>query len=65
MFLEIGKTTYLVHSVEEAVKIFEAERSASGEGASTWPDGFICEGKTPFARISYNGRVWDMDGGVY
>lgn len=65
MFLEIGRTTYLVHNVEEAVKIFEDARTESGEGASTWPNGILCEGKVPFATISYNGRVWDMDGGVY
>lgn len=65
MFLEIGRTTHLVHTVKEAVEVFEAERDASCEGASTWPDGILCNGKTPFARISYNGRIWNLDGSEF
>lgn len=52
-----GRFRAQVASIAEAVKLFSKERDDSFEGASTWPDGVIKDGKTKY-RISYNGRVW-------
>lgn len=73
MLLTVGKFLKTeVESVEEAVEAFNTLRSAgpyddgSGFGASEMPDGLIylhAGGKVcakPFAKISYNGRVWDL-----
>jgi len=57
MVLHIGKQKFTVHSFEEAQRVFEGARDASGEGASSWPDGRIGHRY----RISYNGRLWDGD----
>ena len=46
-----------VESLEEASRIYGELRDQSGEGASTFPDGRIRDGKTTY-RISYNGKVW-------
>ncbi len=53
MKLYIGRRTFDVASLEEASRVYQAERDASGEGASTFPQGYIGE-----HHISYNGRVW-------
>ena len=41
-------------TAEEASRIYLEKQDATGEGASTFPDG-TWNGK----HISYNGRVWD------
>ena len=38
-------------------------RDISGQydlGGGNWNGGQICEEGRPLARVSYNGRVWDM-----
>jgi hypothetical protein len=55
MILSIGqRVKVMVGSLAEASRVYSQLRDASGEGASTWPDG-----KVDGYRISYNGRVWE------
>lgn len=43
----------------EASRVFSHLRDESGEGASSWPEGQLRSHGVKFARISYNGRIWD------
>lgn len=45
----------------EASAVYRAACEASGEGASTFPEGAIFDGDDKLARVSYNGRVWFLD----
>lgn len=57
MTLTIGRRVKAqVANIEEGVKRFAAERDASCEGASTFPEGKIKSGRY-VAKVSYNGRV--------
>ncbi len=58
LFIE-GRLSREVATLQEASVRYESERDASGEGASTFPDGDVLDpdGRT-IARVSYNGRVW-------
>lgn len=59
MLLYIGKrATRPVKSYKEASAIYCAERDASGEGGSTFPEGAIWADGLQVARVSYNGKVW-------
>jgi hypothetical protein len=59
MILKIGKRASLeVSSFEEASIVYAQYREASLEGASTFPDGLIRDGRRTVARVSYNGKVW-------
>jgi hypothetical protein len=52
--LRIGnRGTFEVADLREASVVYQRERDATGEGASTFPQGRV--GKYV---ISYNGRVW-------
>ncbi len=72
MLVKIGqgkeyRTSMIVDTIEDAVEFYNDERDASGEGASTFPEGLIfgqARGKVadaPFKRISYNGRTWPVE----
>ncbi len=68
MHLKIqGRCNVELESVEDAVEFYNEERDSSGEGASTFPQGYIhlhVKGKVdpiPYKMISYNGRVWPID----
>lgn len=52
--------SYRVPSLAHAVQVFSRLRDASGQGASSFPDGRIL-GSSTLLRISYNGRVWNGD----
>lgn len=58
MKLKIKGKAYEVATLEEASKLYEKLRDASGLGASRWPSGSVFEGRELAATISYNGRVW-------
>lgn len=45
-------------SLAEASKYYLDVQDQSGEGASTFKDGKIVDGRKKL-RVSYNGRVWD------
>lgn len=46
-----------VHSLDEAVHVYEAARDESGEGASTFAPGEVTGPGGARWRISYNGRI--------
>jgi hypothetical protein len=51
-----------VRDLAEASRAYQAARESSGEGASTFPSGFIHDAsRRIIARVSYNGRVWQPD----
>lgn len=56
--LQIGDRAYPVRSVEHASWLYGKLRDASGEGYSTWPEGFLRKDRRVLYRISYNGNVW-------
>jgi hypothetical protein len=59
MTLKIGRRLTLnVASLADASVAYSEARDASGEGASTFPEGRVSCNATQVARISYNGRVW-------
>lgn len=53
-------STYIVADLAEASRIYSIARDGSHEGASTWPEGGVYREGQQIARVSYNGRVWDM-----
>lgn len=57
--LQIGRRlTVNVTDLADASKVYQQHRDESGEGGSTFPDGFVTmDGKQ--YRVSYNGRVWE------
>lgn len=55
LILTIGRARHAVSNVDEASRLYQQLRDASGLGASEWPSGKLSNGYT----ISYNGRVWD------
>lgn len=60
--LQGRRERFPVASLLEASQKYCLARDASGEGASGWPPAVVfCDGRK-VARISYNGRVWGMDG---
>lgn len=56
--LKIGRRSSKHESVEQAAAHYAALRDASGEGASTWPEGRASDSDGTTYRISYNGRIW-------
>lgn len=51
-----------VRNYQEASDLYSERRDLSGEGASTFNDGQICNAKGDrIARVSYNGRIWGID----
>jgi hypothetical protein len=58
MTLHIGRrATMTVKDLREASAVYQQLRDESGEGCSTFPDGFVTRDQAVY-RISYNGRVW-------
>jgi hypothetical protein len=69
MQISIGKNGVRVPtaSFKDAVAYYEAareEREQDGPTAKRLEDGIVWAAKKPIARISYNGRVWNLDGGA-
>lgn len=63
MFLQIGRKRFRVANIADAVAKFTAARDASGYGASQMPRVTIVSSTgLHLYTISYNGRVWDLDG---
>ena len=61
MTLRIGRRgTWKVETFADASRIYETERDRSGEGASTFPEGWVIDGGTRY-RVSYNGRIWTKE----
>ena len=61
---DFGKTECSVESIAAASQHYAAQRDASGEGASTFREGVLADGRKRL-RISYNGKVWDGGKVIY
>lgn len=60
MKLVIGKRLSTeVADFSEASRVYDALRDASGEGASTFPEGDLRG--TAVYRVSYNAKIWEGD----
>lgn len=49
-----------VRDLAAAVKVAMGFRDAHNLGSSNWTAGAICVDGTPYAYVSYNGRVWAL-----
>jgi hypothetical protein len=59
MILKIGKRgSFAVTAFAEASAVYARVRDLSLEGASTFPDGTIHDGRRIIARVSYNAKIW-------
>ncbi len=61
MKVRFRNTYRSVRSMAEASALFSAARDASGEGQSTWQDGYVVGRTGVVGRISYNGRIWPIE----
>jgi hypothetical protein len=50
-----------VTNYREASDLYCSQREQSGLGSSEFPGGTVLGADIPFARISYNGRVWPVE----
>jgi hypothetical protein len=53
-------SSFDVDDFARASYIYSRLRDKSGEGASTFAPGKVYRGDVLIARVSYNGRVWDL-----
>lgn len=63
MTIKIGTMTVPVENFKHAKAMFEAYRDGKDLASSEMKksDGKVFEGKIQVGRVSYNGRVWDMN----
>lgn len=54
--------TVFVNSLREASEECRKYQAEWDLGGGNWPDTFVLENGVKVARISYNGRVWDLGG---
>ena len=60
---ESGKTQAVpVNSYAEASKVSQDYIRRNHLGAGNWTGGKIYQGRTKVGHVSYNGRVWDIEG---
>lgn len=57
-----SKERFPVDSLRDASDKYCMARDRSGMGASEWPPAKVFNNGKQVAKISYNGRVWDMEG---
>lgn len=57
-----GRAKVDVATMQEAAQVCRAYIDRNGLGAGNWTGGKLYQGKKQVARVSYNGRVWAMDG---
>lgn len=63
LFLQIGRKRYQVSSVREAVNKYSMARDNAEHGASKMPPvSIVSNTGLHLYRVSYNGRVWGVDG---
>lgn len=63
LFLQIGHSRYQVGSIREAVDMHNQARDNADHGVSKMPSVTIVSNTgLHLYRISYNGRVWGVDG---
>lgn len=63
MEIRINRKAHTVASYAEARRLWEEYRDSTGAGYSEIGNGAVVthEGQ-PVARVSYNGRIWALDG---
>jgi hypothetical protein len=60
---ESGKTQAVpVNTYAEASKVCQDYIRRNSLGAGNWTGGNIYQGRTKVGHVSYNGRVWDIEG---
>lgn len=57
-----GRAKVQAATMQEAAALCRAYIERNGLGAGNWTGGKVYEGKKHVARVSYNGRVWALDG---
>lgn len=63
LFLQIGRKRYQISSIREAVNKFSKARDNADHGASKMPSvSIVSNTGMHLYRVSYNGRVWGVDG---
>jgi hypothetical protein len=56
------RQTVEVKDFAEASRVCRQYIEENDLGGGNWTGGQVCEGAKQIARISYNGRIWDMEG---
>jgi len=62
LILDIGRQQTIVDSFKAASAEWCKYRDSNDLGSSESPAVFVFQGGSKLARISYNGRVWNLDG---
>lgn len=57
-----GRVKVAATTMQDAAKLCRAYIERNNLGSGNWTGGKVYEGKKQVARVSYNGRVWAMDG---
>ena len=55
------KKTVNVHDLKQASKVCRDYIEEYDLGGGNWIGGQVFDGEKQIARISYNGRIWDLD----
>jgi hypothetical protein len=58
-------TSLPIEKIEDATAVCRAYINATGLGGGNWTGGTVSVDGIPVARVSYNGRIWNMDGTPY
>ena len=54
-----------IEEIEQAPAVCRAYISAAGLGGGNWTGGIVRADGVAIARVSYNGRLWNMDNTPY
>jgi len=57
--------TVTAETLSEVVEAFEDYRDFWNLGSGNMVPTFVMQGKRKIARISYNGRLWNLDGSLF
>jgi hypothetical protein len=57
-----GRATVEAETMQSAARMCRDYIERNGLGAGNWTGGKVREGGKQVARVSYNGRVWNMTG---
>jgi len=57
-----GRAKVAAATMQEAASLCRAFIERNSLGGGNWTGGKVYQGKKQVARVSYNGRVWAMDG---
>lgn len=63
LFLQVGRKRYQVASIREAIDMYSTARDNADHGSSKMPTvSIVSNTGLHLYRVSYNGRVWGVDG---